>query len=180
MSNSDLNVNFQSLFGEWDDADWTEKLARAYLYWAPRSWLSLSAEYMLEKFDRDLKFTGEERVANLDTHRFKIGVNLYCSKGFTFKFSTTYVDQEGDFGSHYASFITGHGEDQFWFADALLSYRLPKRYGLISLEAKNLFDEGFSFLEMGRNGPEKFLERFQDHFYPFPERFIALKMNFAF
>ena len=52
---------------------------------------------------------------------------------------TTYVDQEGKFGDPFSGFL--EGDDQFWVVDAAISYRLPKRLGLISLEAKNLFDE---------------------------------------
>ena len=44
--------------------------------------------------------------------------------------------------------LTGELEsdgDQFWVADATIGYRLPDRYGLIALEARNLFDERFKF-----------------------------------
>ncbi len=40
-----------------ETADWYEKLARSYLYWAPHEWLALRGEYRYEILDRDIKFT---------------------------------------------------------------------------------------------------------------------------
>ena len=34
-------------------------------------------------------------------------------------------------------------QDTFFVVDTSIGYRLPKRYGLISVEAKNLFDKNF-------------------------------------
>ena len=39
----------------------------------------------------------------------------------------------------------GRGEDRFWLCDLSVGYRLPRRYGIISLDAKNVFDEEFKF-----------------------------------
>jgi outer membrane receptor protein involved in Fe transport len=33
----------------------------------------------------------------------------------------------------------------FWVFDASISYRLPKRFGLITVGAKNLFDKSFRY-----------------------------------
>ena len=43
--------------------------------------------------------------------------------------------------------------DTFWLVDASIGYRLPKRYGLISVEAKNLFDKNFRFQDMDPGNP---------------------------
>jgi outer membrane receptor protein involved in Fe transport len=41
----------------------------------------------------------------------------------------------------------GKGDEleNFWVVDAAIGYRLPKRYGLVSVEIKNLFNEDFQF-----------------------------------
>jgi hypothetical protein len=39
------------------------------------------------------------------------------------------------------------GEPNFWVVDAALSYRLPKRYGFITVGATNLFDKHFRYQE---------------------------------
>ncbi len=41
----------------------------------------------------------------------------------------------------------------FWIFDAALGYRLPNRYGLVSVEAKNLFDTGFNYTDTNPANP---------------------------
>jgi hypothetical protein len=58
----------------------------------------------------------------------------------------TYINQEGKFQPQFAFLNTfTPGEDQFCIVDALISYRLPKRYGLITVGVKNLFNKSFKF-----------------------------------
>ena len=45
------------------------------------------------------------------------------------------------------------GEDQFWVCDAAVSYRLPKRYGFVSVGAKNLFDQSFKYYDTDPGNP---------------------------
>ena len=79
------------------------------------------------------------------------------------------MDQEGLFDPNPLSFAPEPGSDRFWVVDASLSYRLPRRYGLVSVEVKNLFDEQFQFQSMARGGPDVF-----------PERVILVKMTLSF
>jgi outer membrane receptor protein involved in Fe transport len=37
------------------------------------------------------------------------------------------------------------GSDQFWIFDASAGYRLPDRWGIVSIEGKNLFDRSFQY-----------------------------------
>jgi uncharacterized protein YccT (UPF0319 family) len=37
------------------------------------------------------------------------------------------------------------GSDRFFLLDATVGYRLPKRWGIIALEARNLTDQQFQF-----------------------------------
>jgi len=37
------------------------------------------------------------------------------------------------------------GSDQFWIFDASAGYRLPKRWGIVSVEGKNLFNQSFQY-----------------------------------
>ena len=37
------------------------------------------------------------------------------------------------------------GSDQFWIFDASVGYRLPDRWGIVSIEARNLFDRSFQY-----------------------------------
>jgi tetratricopeptide (TPR) repeat protein len=143
-----LEVPFLSSTGfgplEVNEVDWKEQLGRAYLYWTPHPWFGLSAEYQYERFDREREFVAG--IKNVKTHRVPLGINFYHPSGFSAQWKATYINQEGKFqpqGLPPDIFVSG--EDQFWIVDASISYRLPKRYGLISVGVKNLFNKSFKF-----------------------------------
>lgn len=147
--------------------DWEEQLGRAYLYWTPLSWLALSAEYQYEDLERGSDFVGPELFEEIKTHRFPLGIGFFHPCGFSAQLKTTYVDQEGAFGDLYSGFLSG--DDQFWVVDGGISYRLPKRLGLVAIEAKNLFDETFNFQDTDPANP-----------WVVPERVISAKCTLAF
>jgi outer membrane receptor protein involved in Fe transport len=133
------------------ETDWEEELARAYLYWTPHRWLALSAEYQYEDLDREPEFVGPEYFKKIETHRLPLGIGFFHPCGISTQVKATYVDQEGKFGDPFSGFISD--DDQFWVVDAAISYRLPKRWGFITLEAKNLFDEEFNFQDTDPANP---------------------------
>ena len=146
FSYRDLKVPVaQITTGELDNADWNEQLARAYLYWAPLQQLALNAEYQYERFDRDGEDTGVEQISDLKTHRLPLGVSWFSPGGLIGKLRASYVNQKGEFGLGLADNQTEKDSDNFWIVDASLGYRLPKRYGIVSLGVLNLFDEEFNF-----------------------------------
>ncbi len=124
------------------ESDWEESRFRAYLYWTPNKYLGLRAEYLYEEYDRS-----EDSVLNLTTHRLPLGISYFHPSGLTVDFKGTYYDQTGDFVRQDAMDPTDStpGDDQFWVFDISLSYRLPKRYGFITVGATNLFDEEFNY-----------------------------------
>ena len=142
VSRRDMEVPYIDSSGPGKEVDWEEDLARIYLYWTPQRWLALSAEYQFERFKRGLEYTGRDNLHRIETHRFPFAVGLFDSLGFSSQIKATYIDQRGEFGSR--SEVTS-GDDEFWIVDAFIRYRLPKRWGFITLEARNLFDEDFHF-----------------------------------
>ena len=67
-----------------------------------------------------------------------------------------YWDQDGKFLPQdvppaSANYIPG--SDQFWLVDAALSYRLPKRYGFITVGVTNLSDEEFKYFDTNPTNP---------------------------
>jgi tetratricopeptide (TPR) repeat protein len=144
VSRRDMEVPFEDhgAGGRTKEVDWEEDLARIYLYWTPQRWLALSAEYQFERFKRGLEYTGTDNLHRIETHRFPFAVSLFDSLGFSSQIKATYIDQGGEFGSR-SDVISG--DDEFWIVDAFIRYRLPKRWGFITLEARNLFDEDFHF-----------------------------------
>jgi tetratricopeptide (TPR) repeat protein/opacity protein-like surface antigen len=131
------------------EADWKERLARTYLLWAPHPWLALRLEYLYEHFDRDRDFTFG--VADVDTHRVPLGVGFFHPSGLSASVTGTYFNQDGTFEPNPGEFRSG--SDDFYIVDAGFSYRLPKRYGFVSVGATNLFDKQFRYQDMNFESP---------------------------
>jgi hypothetical protein len=66
----------------------------------------------------------------------------------------TFYDQNGEFQRQDA-FLGDYtsGRDDFWLVDAAINYRLPKRYGFITVGATNLFDRSFNFIDTDIQNP---------------------------
>jgi outer membrane receptor protein involved in Fe transport len=113
---------------------------------------------LYEKFERDERFTAGAK--EVKTHSLPLGINFFHPSGLSAGLRATYNDQEGVF----ESFTDGgffNGKDDFWLVDAAINYRLPKRYGFITLGATNLFDKEFNYFETDidntRIQPDRFL-----------------------
>jgi len=153
---------------ELKNLDGKERFGRAYLYWTPHQWIALSAEYDYEKIEMDKKDLGVFEW--LRTNRFPFAITFSHPSGFSARLKTAYIDQEGKFkpqGSQ-AGFVVD-GSDNFWLFDASVSYRLPKRLGIIMIEARNLFDQSFQYQDIDIANPS-----IQ------PERAVFAKFTLAF
>ena len=148
--------------------DWEEKVARAYLYWTPHRWLTVSGEYQYERFDRDPQQVGTEQFTEIRTHRVSPGVRFFHPSGFSAGVRASYIDQKGVFGNPRAG-TSAPGEDDFWVVDAFIGYRFPKRYGILQFDVKNLFDEEFRFQDTDPANPSVY-----------PERQLFLKLTVSF
>jgi tetratricopeptide (TPR) repeat protein len=154
FSQRDLEVPFQSLefdvlgneLIDIDSADFREQLGRVYFYWTPTKWIAASLAYQFERFTTEQKLA-DENILDLKTHRVPIQLSLILPSGLTVRTKATYINQQGSF---FDSGIPPNGlvfydKDKFWVFDTSLSYRLPKRMGLVSLEVKNLLNNHFNF-----------------------------------
>ena len=145
----DLEVPFLNVgVGTFDKTEWHEYRARGYLFWAPYDWVALRAEYLWDRQLRSKEFN--DGSTKVDTSRIPLGVTMFHPTGFSFSFTGTFTTQIGNF--------TGinddrprSGSDHFWLLDAGLSYRLPKRYGLLTVGATNLTDKPFFFHDTDPN-----------------------------
>jgi hypothetical protein len=63
----------------------------------------------------------------------------------------TYIDQQGSFERQGSLRTFENGDDTFFFVDAAISYRLPKRFGFITVGARNLFDNSFEYYDTDRD-----------------------------
>ena len=66
---------------------------------------------------------------------------------------TTPTDKKANLASLAACMDCQSGEENVWVVDAGLSYRMPKRYGLFTVGARNLFNENFQFQETDLRNP---------------------------
>jgi hypothetical protein len=151
FSGRDLRVPFQDeMTLEFKQAKWKEQMGQAYLYFTPHRWLVFSAEYQFERFDRPTA-PGEESIIELKTHRVPVGIKIFHPSGPEAALKATFVDQKGKFIDSMLGVVPG--EDQFVVVDASIGYRLPKRWGIIALEVKNLFNEKFKFQDTDPANP---------------------------
>ncbi len=127
-------------------ADWDEYLARVYLFWAPHPWLALRASYLFERVERPSSFSAGPR--DLDTHSVPFGISFFHPSGVSASLGATYVYQTGTFEGFQDHTITRSGSDSFWLVDAAVNYRLPKRWGFITVGVTNLLDEDFRFFDI--------------------------------
>jgi tetratricopeptide (TPR) repeat protein len=131
-------------------ADWKENLARNYLFWTPHPWWALRAEYQFERAKRNQQFNNG--VRDVDTHRVPLGVNFSHPSGFSAFLTGTYWDQSGTF-QRLSTLAYQSGRDDFWVVDAAVRYRLPARYGFVTVGATNLFDQKFKYFNTDFNNP---------------------------
>jgi len=159
-SQRDLDTPY--LDGDYRDVDWEERLGRAYLYWAAHERLAASMEYQYERFGRDPQFTGETQATRIRTHRLPLALRYFDPRGYLAGIKASYIDQEGDFSSGpgvMPGAATDAQDDRFWIVDASVGYRLPKRRGMVSVGASNLFDESFHFVDTDPFNPRIYPER---------------------
>jgi hypothetical protein len=125
-----------------------EFVRRAYVFWTPHPWLALRAEYMVENFSQD---TFGDRF-ELTTHRLPLGVSFFHPSGVSASLTATYWNQFGRFERIFTGAVEA-GSDHFWTLDAAISYRLPWRYGFVSVGATNLLDQDFKFFDRDTRNP---------------------------
>ncbi len=144
-----VTLSIPNAAAELIEDDWKEKRARAYFYWTPHNWLSFTAEWLWERFERDREPMGAKDV---ETNYFPLGINFFHPSGFYGGLKGTYVNQKGSFERRFPVGIFD-GEDKFWLVDAAVGYRLPKRFGLLSIGVTNLFDKEFQYYDTDPENP---------------------------
>jgi outer membrane receptor for monomeric catechols len=83
--------------------------------------------------------------------------NPLGASGLSARLAASYVHQQALVQTVSGDFVPQ--TNVFWVADAALSYRLPRRYGLVSLEARNLFDKRIRFQDIDAANPRIAAER---------------------
>ena len=81
------------------------------------------------------------------THRVPLGMRFFHPSGLSARAEGRRTSIKTVSFSDWLGVCRESGEDDFWIVDAAISYRLPKRYGFITVGATNLFDQKFKFQE---------------------------------
>lgn len=127
-------------------ANWKEDSARAFLFMTPSDRVALSMEYQYEHLDRPFSpVTGVTSVDNTKAHKVPLGVRFFLDPAWTFALKGTYVKEYYDSGT--VGSVNAQNSD-FWLADAVATYRLPQRRGLVAFGATNLFDKQFAYQQL--------------------------------
>jgi len=121
-----------------------EYFGRAYAFWTPHPWFALSAQYLYERLESE----GLSDVPqNLKTERVPVAAKFFHPSGFGANVTATYVHQNG-------ALVDGtEVSSSFTVVDAMLTYRLPKRYGFIAVGGTNLTDKKFNFFDTDVRNP---------------------------
>lgn len=140
-----------------EEADWSEATHRAYWYQGLSARWSLAVEYQYQRLEYadELSFEG---VRSLTTQRLPVVLGFDHPSGVSVSLRATYYDQEGEFIDTLSG-TEDRGEDCFGLVDLGLRYRLPRRYGFVSVEVRNLTDEQFNFQEPDAGHPLVYPER---------------------
>jgi tetratricopeptide (TPR) repeat protein len=122
-----------------------EQTHRAYAHWLPIPELALSIEFVYDKFtaQKGGNLTIDAGVPEkVVTYSVPFGVRYFHPSGFFAGAGATYVHQDVNRDD-----ISGQpeGNDDFVVVDAAIGYRLPRRFGIVSLSVSNLFDQGFHY-----------------------------------
>ncbi len=103
-----------------------------------------------------------------ETNRIRPQVRVFLPCGFYTVVAGSHYDQQVDQFDDLTSSARTTVNANFWTLDATVGYRLPRRYGTISLEGTNLTDEQFDFYE----------QSLQENVIP--ARRVILRANFTF
>ena len=143
--------------------------AIGYLNYAPHPWVALRASYQYDQYANSLPSAGQFSDANLYTSRVPLSAGFFHPSGFIANVTLTYWNQTGTFeplSQPIGTRVNGH--DTFWLTDLMVGYRMPKRYGLLVVGVKNLFDQQFHYFNTDWRNP--IIQ---------PERMVFFKLTMA-
>ncbi|SNX60855.1 FecR family protein [Nitrosomonas ureae] len=166
ISDRDLNVPIHLPTSIISDNQ-EESLVRAYLYGLLHKRWTARSEIQFEKFSRAETNSSPHLI---DTLTLPAGIDYFNPNGFFANLTGTFIHQKVDRTGKQDN----EGTDKTFLVDASIGYRLPKRRGMVSLEARNLFDEFFLYRTTNFMTPELVSPRF----IPTRTIFARITLNF--
>jgi tetratricopeptide (TPR) repeat protein len=152
------------------EEQWEETIYRFYLYWTMNRYLALGMEYRYELFSRDKLITmmipEETKTEIVPVHL----VYFHPSGGFG-RLVSTYVSQ--DVVRSRSPDVTV--ADDFALVDMAMGYRLPKRYGILSVEINNLLNRGFNYMDVASRSSQEVVSPLF-----LPDRSVVFRITLSF
>jgi outer membrane receptor protein involved in Fe transport len=118
--------------------------------------VALRVSYQYDQISNNPPGAAQDSAAQLYTSRLPISAGFFHPSGFIANVALTYWNQTGTFEVINQPSGPGNrvqGRDTFWLTDAMIGYRMPKRYGLITVGVKNLFDQKFNYFNTDWRNP---------------------------
>jgi len=125
--------------------DWQEDMGRLYLFMTPMDRVALSIEYLYERHDWPLTSSLGDSVSETIAHKVPVGIQYFSPLGWTLGVKQTFVRESHDTGP---TASVNEQDTKFSVVDAMVSYRLPKRRGFVSVGATNLTDRHFAYEQL--------------------------------
>jgi len=133
-----------TLIAERSSDDW---LANVYVNGTAGKRVALSLEYSYE--EREFDFTQLTQIGSfedyIETHRLRPQVRFFLPMGLFTSVRGSYFDQQVDQFADLTSPARTPKKSDFMIVDAEVGFRLPKRWGSVSLRVLNLGDREFDF-----------------------------------
>ena len=131
--------------GEERHFDGDEQTHRTYVHWLPLPEVALSAEFVYDRFETPSSgLTLGEVPEKVETFSVPLGVRYFHPSGAFAGFGVTYVNQDVKRTPDNEEGLAD-GNDDFFYLDLSVGYRLPKRFGIISFGVTNLLDQKFHY-----------------------------------
>ena len=139
------DIELPSFAGE-PDYVFTERSAKVYAYHIFSEHVTVTADYLRERYQRPAAFTLNEHFTNLDTTFVPVALRLSSLGNWSANIAAIGVRQQIRYLD--INDETVGGSSRFVVVDASLAYRLPGRAGIVSAEVRNLFDKQFRYQEI--------------------------------
>jgi hypothetical protein len=144
ISQRNLNAPYlNSITNKPSSFSWREQNYHGYVYWMPTDRISVRLVYNYEDFfNRDYdKFHFNPSTR---THTLPLTFSYFDPSGWFSQVKTTYVNQQV-FVNNTGDNKGKYQQDDFVLMDTSIGYRLPKRWGIIQFDIRNLLDQRFNY-----------------------------------
>ncbi len=129
-----------------------ENIYSAYLYWLPHRDWAVSASWLYETLEVNEGQSRElfaSNPARLHTMTIPINIRYFNPSGFFAGLGVTYVNQDAQFADPQTANLLPEQNEDFTLVNIGLGYRFPKRWGVLTFQANNVFDRKFHFQDNG-------------------------------